>query len=133
MKQYNTKSKEIIINYIKAKNGNRFCAQDLIAYLNGQEIEINQATVYRNLEKLTEQGSLLKTKNPADDSCYYQYVSEGNSCGDHLHLQCRVCGKVVHLTESAQMNVFYRYVREELGFLLDHKDSVLVGVCSECG
>lgn len=131
MKQYNTKSKEIIINYIKAKNGNRFRAQDLITYLNGQEIEINQATVYRNLEKLTEQGSLLKTKNPADDSCYYQYALPEKRCGQHLHLQCRICGKVVHL-EGEKMDEFYAYLRDELGFLLEHKESVLVGICREC-
>lgn len=132
MKQYNTKSKEAIINYIKARKGTRFCAADLMMYLGEQEIEINQATVYRNLEKLTEQGSLLKTKNSADDSCYYQYALPEKHCGEHLHLQCKKCGKVIHL-EGEKMDGFYRYVRDELGFCLQHKESVLVGICAECG
>ena len=131
MKQYHTKSKEIILNYIKERNGTRFCAADMLGYLNEQGIEINQATVYRNLEKLTGQGSLLKTKNPADDSCFYQYALPEYHCGEHLHLQCRVCGKIVHL-EGEKMSGFYRYVSEELGFKLMHKESVLVGICASC-
>lgn len=119
------------MNYIKAKRGTRFCAADLMDYLKAQGLELNQTTVYRNLEKLTAQGNLIRTKNSADDSCFYQYALPEHHCGEHLHLQCKKCGKVIHL-DRVRMEEFYGYLEQDLGFCLEHKDSVLVGICREC-
>lgn len=130
-KQYHTKGKEILLTYFMGSTGKRFCAKDVIDYLNDCEISMNQATVYRNLEKLTEEGKLLKTKNPSDDTGYYQYVGDGSCCREHLHIQCKVCGKIVHL-EGPVMDSFNDYVQNELNFVLEPKESVLIGKCPDC-
>ena len=72
VKQYHTKGREIIQSYVCAKKSTRFCASDIMEYLREHDITMNQTTVYRNLEKMTEQGTLIKTKNVSDGCCYYQ-------------------------------------------------------------
>lgn len=130
-KQYKTKGKEILYAFFQALGGKRFCAKDIIDYLEAKELSMNQATVYRNLEKLCADGILIKSKQPNDEHCYYQYVGENSHCQEHLHLQCKKCGKIIHL-ENPGMNIFFQEVQQKYGFLLEPMESVLVGVCAEC-
>lgn len=130
-KTYRTKGKEILFAYFEALNGKRFCAKDVMEYLKEKGESMNQATVYRNLDKLSSDGILFKSKQPDDDNTYYQYVGENSHCNEHLHMQCKNCGKVIHL-ESPKMDIFYKQIHDEMGFELEPVESVLVGVCADC-
>ena len=109
-RKYHTKCKDLIKQFISEHKSARF---------------------YRNLDKLTSDGTLIKTKNPGNDFCFYQYAGEESECVGHLHLQCKVCGRIVHLSDKYMSDV-YNYLRKEVGFKLDFRSSVLVGVCDHC-
>ena len=130
-KQYHTKGKDILFDYFVAHKGKRFCAKDIGDYIEINGLSMNQATIYRNLDKLTNEGVLLKSKNLDDDQSYYQYVGENSCCHEHLHLQCKKCGRIIHL-EGEMLSRFYEYICCELDFALETKESVLVGLCADC-
>ena len=94
-------------------------------------MNINITTVYRNLDKMTENGVLIKSKNPADESCFYQYAQPDQHCREHLHVQCKKCGKLLHL-DGDFMRKFNDYIRAEHGFELDFSDSMMIGLCENC-
>ena len=129
-KTYNTKGKEAILNFAKESKSMSFSAGDVIEYLENNGISMNQATVYRNLEKMTDAGTLIRTKNSSDNSSHYRYIEPEDHCSEHLHLQCKVCGKIIHLN-GMYMSRFYKHI-EELGFTLEHDESVILGICREC-
>ena len=130
-KEYKTRYKDNIMEYLQQNKNVRFCASDVFDYMSRRGISINLTTVYRNLDKMTDSGILLRSKNPADECCFYQYAEPENHCEGHLHMQCRQCGKVIHL-DGVFMEKLNAYVEQTHGFLLDCMTSMLSGVCESC-
>ena len=130
-KTYKTKYKDDLLEYMKMNKNRRFCAADVFEYMTGNGVSINLTTVYRNLDKMTENGVLLKSKNPTDECCFYQYTEPEYHCVGHLHIQCKCCGRIVHLEDSF-MKEFRQYVQITHGFALDCRDSMIMGFCEKC-
>lgn len=130
-KEYRTKSRKDMIEYMELQKDKRFCALDVYSYLEENGKKVNLATIYRNLEKMTETGLLLKYKSPEDGSCMYQYVATQNTCHTHLHMHCGKCGKIVHL-ECDFMEEIRKHIKEHHGFYLECQNSTLNGLCKEC-
>ena len=49
-KEYRTKYKEDIMEYLRLNRETRFCASDVFDYMIGKGMSINLTTVYRNLD-----------------------------------------------------------------------------------
>lgn len=130
MKQYRTKYRDFIIDYMKKNQDHRLCAKDIYHALIQEGFHINLVTVYRNLDKLSQQGLLQKHTLSEEDCTYYQYA-HNEACNQHLHLLCKKCGRIYHL-ECSFMDTIRNHLLEEHGFMIDCKDSTLVGLCREC-
>lgn len=132
MKQeYKTKPKEYILEFLKEHKDRRFNAKDIYDEIITKGYNINIATIYRNIDSLVEKGLLLKTKDSESDSAMYQYVENSIECHHHLHIQCKSCGKMVHV-DGDEFDKFASYINEKLGFILECGQSNLVGYCKEC-
>lgn len=130
-KIYSTKSKETIMRYIQENKERRFRAQDVHRHIQEHGGSTNLTTIYRNLERLTEQHVLMKTRAAGDDSFSYQYLEPKGSCDHHLHMQCSCCGKVIHL-ECGFMSEIQQHLQAHHGFELECTTSVLSGICDRC-
>lgn len=130
-KAYHTKTKDLILEYIQVNKDRRFKAAEIYYYLKGMGKEVNLTTIYRNLDKLEENRILMKYKTAENDSATYQYVEPYGNCHEHLHMQCRCCGKIIHL-DCHLMKEITEHLQEHHGFRLECPASVLVGVCGEC-
>ena len=130
-KTYHTKTKELIIEYIKANKERRFRAGEIYYYLKGMGKEVNLTTIYRNLDRMEEENILMKYKTAENDSATYQYVEPHGNCHEHLHLQCKNCGKIIHL-EGELMEQIKEFLHTDHGFVLDCPGSSLVGLCGDC-
>lgn len=131
MKEYKTKARDCIMDYFKNHCDERVTAAEVYSYLVDNGNNVNLATIYRNLDKMSDKGELLKSKNASDGCAYYSYSDRYDKCLRHLHLQCKICGHVIHLQEDV-MNMLYGYVSDQMGFSLDCKESSLIGVCKNC-
>lgn len=130
-KHYRTKCKAGILEYLEKNKEHGVSASDIYSYMQEHAIQVNLATIYRNLEKLTENGLLMKYKTAGEESCLYQYVEPYGHCQEHLHMQCRECGRIFHL-ECKFMSDISRHLMEDHGFFLECQGSVLTGLCEEC-
>lgn len=131
MKNYNTKGKDIIMAYLKDHADSNFSANDIFQYLEEHDSKMNISTVYRNLDKFVDQGMLMKLKNPDDDFCRYQYKHPDGNCDDHIHMQCRNCGRVFHL-ECGFMEELSKHLFAHHGFTIESAGSMIKGLCGEC-
>ena len=131
MKNYNTKGKDIIMAYLKDHADGNFSANDILQYLEEHNSKMNISTVYRNLDKFVDQGMLMKLKNPDDDFCRYQYKHPDGNCDDHIHMQCRNCGRVFHL-ECGFMEELSKHLSAHHGFTIESAGSMIKGLCGEC-
>lgn len=130
-KGYVTKPRNLMLEYITAQKDRQFSAMEVYNFLLERDYQINLATVYRNLDKMQQEGILLQYKY-ADKKCsMYQYAAESDDCGHHLHLKCNSCGKVIHL-ECEFMAEISRHLMEHHGFEIDCRESVITGLCESC-
>lgn len=128
---YRTKSREYLMEFFEKHNEQIVSAADIDAYLKENGKTINLATIYRNLDKMTEDGVLLKYKTAKDEHAVYQYTGGHKACQNHLHLQCSKCGKIIHL-ECCFMKEITEHLMEHHGFMLECNHSVLYVLCREC-
>lgn len=130
-KEYRSKYKIWITEFFKTHPDIRISAREIHEKMQEAGMKINLVTVYRNLDKLADEKSLTRQKMPEEDENYYQYMQPDLSCGNHLHLICRSCGKIVHLNCDF-MDEINGHLMEKHGFAVDCRESMLVGMCREC-
>ena len=131
MASYQTKSRKIILAYARRIASHSFSALDMCRYFEEEQVDINQATVYRNLERMVQEGRLLKYKSADQNMSTYQYVEEEEDCHNHLHLRCRRCGRITHLN-CGFMQEIEEHLMQEHGFAVLCDGSVIMGLCRDC-
>lgn len=130
-KNYRTKSKDAIMEYLQTHTEHSFSAYDVREYMQENGIQVNLTTIYRNLDKLTENGEIMKYKTAEDECCRYQCVKPHAHCSEHIHMQCRECGKILHM-ECHFMEELKKHLFEHHKFTIECTNSVLMGLCENC-
>lgn len=130
-KGYNTGSREKIRTYLRDNSDRTVSASDISDYMKDIGSPVNITTIYRFLEKLEEEGDVIRYVSNRDNRSVYQYVSDGDSCSHHLHMKCMKCGKIHHL-DCDFMEEIEKHVKEEHGFQIECKNSLIYGYCKEC-
>ncbi|MCR4654050.1 MAG: transcriptional repressor [Eubacterium sp.] len=129
---YKTKVRTLIINYLKSNSDRRFTAREIYDSIKDQAGSLNQTTIYRNMDRLCEEGELVRYKEPNRNAWYYQYSDEHKHCNRHMHAQCSTCGKIFHL-EKPFVDEFTDRIRTMYGLDVSPSDTIIIGQCEECG
>lgn len=87
---------------------------------------VNLSTVYRTLELLEELGLVTHTHLGHGAPIYHAAAEQ-----QHLHLVCRVCGRVTE-AQPALADPLVEKLRAEQGFEIDVAHFAIFGRCAEC-
>lgn len=128
---YATANRKKILDFLKENHNRTLTVADIDAHLKGCDSEVNITTIYRYLDKLEKESTVIKYVAEKGSQATYQYVEQGHNCEDHLHLQCVKCGKVIHL-ECHFMHEILEHVEKEHGFMMQCKNSIVYGTCKDC-
>ena len=128
---YATASRKRILEFLKSNSNRAVTAADIDDYLRENDSEVNITTIYRYLDKLASEGTVMKYVAEKGAKAVYQYVEMGHRCEEHLHLKCVKCGCIIHL-ECAFMDEISEHIRKDHGFELQCKNSILYGICKKC-
>ena len=123
--QYNTRQRELVIATIK-KMHHGFCAKELYTKLDGQ---IGLTTIYRLVEKLANEGILIKTTTE-DNVAEYQYLAPCEN-EDHFFLKCTRCGKMKHV-DCERIQGLTKHIAHEHNFAPTNSHIVINGLCKRC-
>lgn len=85
---------------------------------------ISLATIYKNINAMTQNTLLFEVKLPNEKSVY-EIVKD-----DHAHLLCKECGKVTDIKVDTQNIV--QNISNEHSFDIIQSDLVLSGTCKSC-
>ena len=113
---YATANRKKILDFLKENHNRTLTVADIDVHLKACDSEVNITTIYRYLDKLEKEGTVIKYVAEKGSQATYQYVEQGHNCEDHLHLQCVKCGKVIHL-ECHFMHEILEHVEKEHGFM----------------
>lgn len=128
---YKTKPRNIIIEYLKENADTRFTAKDIVSELNKGSERVDRSTIYRNLERLCIEGTIVKYKESGVNATCYQYSEEHGACHSHIHAECEKCGRIFHLDNSIFADAEKR-MKSEYGIDIDYGKTVIIGLCENC-
>ena len=128
---YKTKQRDLILNYMTSHRESHVTVNGISDHLASHGTPIGTATIYRQLEKLVEQGVVRKYTVDSSTCACFQYVEPDMKCHEHFHLKCERCGKLIHL-ECDFVRELASHVQSEHGFAIDPLRTVFYGVCRDC-
>ncbi|MGD2146985.1 MAG: Fur family transcriptional regulator [Anaerolineae bacterium] len=88
---------------------------------------VDISTVYRTLE-LLQDFHLVASVDPGDGLRRYELLGIH---GQHFHLVCRACGKIIGVEPHA-IEAFTRKTRQDHDFRIDLEHLTIPGLCSSC-
>jgi Fur family transcriptional regulator, ferric uptake regulator len=94
--------------------------------LHGRLADVGLATVYRNLQRLADEGTADTLRRENGELAFLLCER-----GHHHHLTCRVCGRVEQVRDC-RLDEWARSVAAAHGFGEVEHHAELVGVCARC-
>lgn len=130
---YKTRQKSEILNYLRNTDHSHVTAGDICMYFKDHSISISQATVYRQLEQLTEEGIVNKYIIDERSPACYEYIEKEKDCHQDgcYHFRCESCGKLIHL-HCEEIDAIRQHLQKEHQLQLDPFRTVLYGLCQDC-
>lgn len=127
MGRYNTEQKKILLDFLQSNSENSYTIEEIITALGDKGI--GKSTVYRLMTQLVEEKKVHKSAGEGRQFLYR--ITAHEDCRHHLHLQCKDCGKVLHLDRPTS-DALLMGVMSAKDFLISEEDTVLMGKCSDC-
>lgn len=120
----NTQRRSAILEQVAAADG-PVSAEEIFQRLQGRFPTLALSTVYRNLEKLAEDGLIEKETSPEGVFLYCR-------CDEHGHyLVCTQCHQRVRLMECP-LSAVESKLEKQTGFLIDRHHLTIYGKCPKC-
>lgn len=132
MAKYKTVQKMSLIRFLKENSDKAMTVAAMAEAMRSDSSERNvpsESTLYRLIKELVSEGIVKRTVNGNSREFLYQ-MTDGDACSDHLHLKCRVCGKLIHMNSRLSEELIDRLDSAD-GFTID-RNMVLAGVCKSC-
>lgn len=123
---YNTKQRDEIVEFFSRHRGGCYTAKELI---HSGEISVGEATVYRTLSKLANQGVLKRYTGDGAGASYQ--LNESEKCDSHFHLKCEKCGQLIHM-DCTFMADMKKHIENSHDFTVNIGKTVIYGLCGKC-
>lgn len=86
---------------------------------------ISRATVYRNLNLLSEAGEIRKIEIPGGADRF------DHCCHDHCHVKCEKCGRIFDV-DMDFITGLEKNIRDNHGFSFSGYEILFRGICPDC-
>ena len=100
-------------------------AEDVFEYIHCEYPSISKATVYRILNRMSDDGEIIHLEVSSGPDRFDTIISE------HHHIKCSICGKIcdVYLPELSKIE---ERIKNESGFSVSKSLVFFEGTCPEC-
>jgi len=123
---YMTRQQRAVLDCIARFPGGNCTATELTEQLHARGEAVGLTTVYRQLDRLVQQGQVHKIVT--DEGAHYQYCS---AHGDCFLLKCERCGMIVHM-DCSHLGELYQHIFEEHHFTINPRRTLFYGLCEKC-
>ena len=126
---YRTKQGQLVLDCFINNKGKHLTVDDICRYLRDNGTPVGTTTIYRQLQKLSDEGTITKYSVDSESGACFQY--SGDDCKMHFHLKCTKCQNLIHAScnyiESVDSHIFSHH-----GFKVDNSRTVFYGICQDC-
>lgn len=100
-------------------------ADEIYETINQAHPTVSRATVYRNLQRLSEAGKIQKVEIPGGADRY------DHICRRHYHVRCIKCGRVFDV-DMDYLEELEKSIHDRHGFTFTGHSIVFSGICPTC-
>ncbi len=131
--KYRTKQRECLLRYLETVPGVHITAGDVCDYFKRQGAPIGQSTIYRQLERLVDEGIVKKYIIDGNSPACFEYVDAESHADAEIcfHCKCEKCGKLIHL-HCEELEDIQVHLYEEHRFRMNPVRTVFYGLCEDC-
>lgn len=129
-KKYKTKQKESIFECIKRQKEDYVTIQQIAAYLEENNIQVGLTTIYRNLDRLVEEGRIAKVAIDGISGTCYRYLSKGED-SVFFCMRCEKCERVVNI-ECPELEHLYLHLSKDHRITINPGKTIFYGTCDQC-
>lgn len=123
MKKRNTKQKEIILKTIKSDKSHP-TIKEIYEKVKLIDPSIGQATIYRNINKMVDDGIVLKLKVNTNT---YRYDGNTNT---HHHFLCKQCNNIIDIFDEEE--ILIKDLENKYSININKCYIYLEGICDKC-
>ena len=131
--QYKAQQKQELLRFLETSKGSHITAADVCGHLQRQGKPIGMTTVYRQLERMVDEGLVNKYVIDATSPACFEYVGSKAHVEDAVcfHCKCDRCGTLIHL-HCGELESVGKHLNEHHGFVLNPMRTVFYGLCEAC-
>lgn len=126
---YKTKQRQDLLDFMRSNVGQHVSIHQIYQHFKAQGKPIGLTTIYRYIDKLSEEGLIRKYNAAGANGASYEYVDEEQP---RISFQCDVCGKIEHI-QCENFNHTAQHMFEDHGIRLNTRKTIFYGECHECG
>ncbi len=126
---YQTKQQQAVLQCLRRRAEECLTAADLSEELRRDGHAVGLATVYRQLDRLVQLGTVHKITT--EEGALYQYCPQAGHPHDCFLLRCEGCGRMVHL-DCGHLEELCVHLSAQHHFRIDPRRTVLTGLCDTC-
>lgn len=128
---YRTEQRKKLSAFFESHPDLAISAKDLAEALSeGDGPTLSTSAIYRNLDRLEQEGVIVRYASKNRRENLYRYVQSEN-CENRLHLACVQCGKTYHMARTLSEELL-KQVGQIDGFLIDTEKTAILGLCEDC-
>ena len=124
MTRHNTIQRSLVLDAVNRLKSHA-TADEVYAEVAATHPNISKATVYRNLNLLSEMGMIRKLEIPGGADRF------DHICKEHCHVKCEKCGRLIHL-ECETLDSLGKHMLKNHGFAVNSMKTVFYGICENC-
>lgn len=128
--RYSTRQQELILDCIIKQKGIFYSISEIMEHMQEEGIRIGQTTVYRALERLADDGVVLKIPAVDGNPAQYSFAGSTQNTG-YGQLICMNCGSTIPI-RCGCIEEFSSHIRQEHHFELNRQRTILYGYCENC-
>jgi len=130
---YKTRHRDQLLSYLKTVPGQHVTVQDIQTYFKDKKTGIGTATIYRQLERMVEEGLVTKYTIDNNSPACFEYIEQETQCHKEAcnHCKCEICGRLIHL-HCTEIPEVHKHILEHHGFAVNSMRTVYYGICRDC-
>lgn len=131
--QYRTKQHKEMLSFLETQREKHLTVNDICTYFQKQGKPIGVTTVYRQLERMVDDGVVKKYTIDNNTPACFEYVGTQENAMESscFHCKCDQCGKLIHL-ECDELAEVQKHLLIHHGFQVNPLRTVIYGICEEC-
>lgn len=127
---YQTRQLAALMSCIRTHNDGYVTVKGLMEQLDAAGSSMGLATIYRQMERLEQQGLVHRVASDEQNGACWKYCGNDHR-GACVLVKCERCGGISHM-DCDELPALYQHLQAHHHFTVNPNRTLLYGICQDC-